>query len=152
MRQGAFCFFLFFLALSLTTTSCSKDNETITIDLSIPNGNLNVDRSGSLIAENGTPTKGKIELGQDTDNTSFLRFASDFTTELATGTVSVYFSTSATFTADPANGNPDLRLVGAVSGNGEQFFKLNESIPAKFTHVILWCNTASIPFGNAELK
>ena len=35
---------------------------------------------------------------------------------------------------------------------GETFIKLGSAIPANFTHVILWCGTASIPFGNARLN
>ncbi len=151
MKRDAFSFFLG-LFLVISTVSCSKDDDTVTIDSSLPNGTLTIDRSGSLTAENGTPTAGTVELGFDEQNTGFLRFANDFMTELATGTVSVYFSTSSVFTADPGNGNPDLLLVGAVQKNGEQFFRLNFEVPSDFTHVILWCNTASIPFGNAQIQ
>jgi len=152
MIRGIFSFAFLFLALTFVTTSCSKDDETITIDSSIPTGDYTVQRTGSLTAENGTPTTGTVELGQDDDNESFLHFSSNFTTQLATGTVSVYFSTSSVFTADPGNGNPDLMLVGAIQKNGDQYFKLNSSVPSNFTHVILWCNTAGIPFGNAPLQ
>ena len=153
MKRSIFSFSLIFLALTFVTTSCSDDDETtITIDSSVPNGELTVERTGSLIAENGTPTTGTVELGKDKDNNNFLRFDNNFTTQLATGTVTVYFSTSSVFTADPGNGNPDLILVGAVQQNGEQFFKLNSSVSSNFTHVILWCNTAGIPFGNAQLQ
>ena len=140
-----------FLAVSLIFTSCD-DDDPITIDSSQPNGSLTINRMGDFTAQNNTPTAGSAELGTDDDNENFLRFSTDFTTELGTGTVSVYFSTSDTFTADPMNGNPDLMLVGAVQGNGEQFFKLDQAVPSNFTHVILWCNTASIPFGNAALQ
>lgn len=151
MKSSVFSFFPVLIALMVIMASCGEA-ETITIDSSLPNGTLSIERSGSLTAENGTPTSGTVELGKDDDDVTFLRFANNFTTELGTGTVSVYFSTSSMFTADPGNGNPDLRLVGAVQGNGEQFFKLRSDVESKFTHVILWCNTASIPFGNAELQ
>jgi hypothetical protein len=32
------------------------------------------------------------------------------------------------------------------------YIRLAAAIPANFTHVILWCGTASIPFGNARLN
>jgi len=150
MTRGIISLATAFITLVLLSTGCSS--ETITIDSSLPNGTLSVARSGTFVAENGTPTAGAVELGTDEDGVDFLRFGGDFTTQLATGTVSVYFSTSEVFTADPANGNPDLILVGAVQGNGEQFFRLDEGVPGTFTHVILWCNTASIPFGNGELQ
>ncbi|MEO0471038.1 MAG: DM13 domain-containing protein [Bacteroidota bacterium] len=144
-------FSILLLVFVFAATSCSQE-EIITIDSSLPNGQLSVQRTGNLVAENSTPTTGVVELGVDDDNENFLRFGTDFTTELATGTVSVYFSTSEVFTADPANGNPDLLQVGSIRGNGEQFFKLDAPVPSNFTHVILWCNTASIPFGNAQLQ
>ena len=139
--------------LALSFTSCDDDDaEQIVIDSSLPNGSTNVLRSGSLVAQNGTPTSGNVEILTDTDGATFLRFADNFTTELGTGTVSIYFSTSDTFNPDPANGNPDLMLVGAVSNNGESFFKLNGSVASKYTHIILWCGSANIPFGNAQLQ
>jgi hypothetical protein len=133
-------------------TACSKDEKTVTVDSSQPDGAFTVARAGALTAQNGTPTTGTVELGTDSKGTPFLRFGPNFTTQLATGTVSIYFSTSMNFVANPGAGNPDLRLVGPVAKNGETFIKLNAAIPANFTHVILWCGTASIPFGNARLN
>ncbi|WP_367388367.1 DM13 domain-containing protein [Lewinella sp. LCG006] len=151
MKKGIIPFLMVFMSFTLIFSSCG-DEDPITIDSSQPNGALTIQRTGTFTAESNTPTTGTAELVTDSENTNFLRFGSDFTTELATGTVAVYFSTSATFTPDPGNGNPDLLLIGAVQSNGEQFFKLGQAIPSNFTHVILWCNTASIPFGNAPLQ
>ncbi|MFH4966390.1 DM13 domain-containing protein [Gaetbulibacter sp. M235] len=136
-------------------SSCSNnDSETITVevDSSLPIGAFTVAKQGTLTAESGTPTEGTVELGTDTNNTYFLHFASNFKTETATGTVAIYLSTSEVYTADPGNGNPDLKLIGSVTSNGERYIKLNGAPAAKFTHVILWCDTANIPFGNAELQ
>ncbi|MCB0546913.1 MAG: DM13 domain-containing protein [Phaeodactylibacter sp.] len=139
--------FVLFLA------SCNKEDEKIQIiDSSQPVGELTVLRSGTFVAQNGTPSAGAAALGTDEDGAYFLRFGSDFITELGTGTVTVYLSTSDTFMADPGNGNPDLRLAGIVDNNGESFFKLNGAIDAKFNYVILWCGSANIPFGYAQLQ
>lgn len=151
MKRFIFSPALLVLAILFVATSCD-DDDPVTIDSSQPNGSITVLRSGDLTAESGTPTAGTVEIVQDEDNEYFLHFGSDFMTELATGTVSIYFSTSSVFTADPGNGNPDLSLVGAVKSNGESYHKLDGAVSSDFTHVILWCNTASIPFGNAELK
>ena len=141
------------IALSLAFVSCDDDSSsTEIIDSAIPTGSFTASRSGSFTAQNGTPTAGMVAIGSDTDGENFLQFGSDFTTMLATGTVSVYFSTSDTFTPDPANGNPDLMLVGAISQNGESFIKLNGAVNSNFTHVILWCGSANIPFGYAMLQ
>lgn len=143
------------LSLFILATSCSNDDtETIieTVDSSLPNGTLVVSRSGTFVAESGTPTRGTAELGTDNDRVSFIRFTNNFTTELGTGTVGVFLSTSSVYVANPANGNPDLMLIGNVNSNGEKFIRLSAAPDAKYTHVILWCATANIPFGNAELR
>ncbi|MFK8056167.1 MAG: DM13 domain-containing protein [Saprospiraceae bacterium] len=140
-----------FLAV-FTFSNCDDDDTTLmTIDSSLPS-NFTADRTGSLTAENSTPTTGSVELGMDEDNRTFLRLGSDFTTEQATGTVTVYLSTSEVFTPSPMTGNPDLILVGALNTNGAQDFEISQTVPATFTHVILWCATANIPFGNALLQ
>ncbi|MBC74282.1 MAG: hypothetical protein CMH47_18845 [Muricauda sp.] len=136
---------------------CSDDDgetivETITIDTSLPVGALEVDRQGDLVAESGTPTQGTVQIATDSEGTNFVRFSDDFTTELGTGTVGIFLSTSSVYTPDPANGNPNLMLIGNVTGNGEMFIKLDAAPEAKYTHIILWCATANIPFGNAELQ
>jgi hypothetical protein len=151
MKRSILQISLILLAFAVITTSCSKDEE-VTIDSSLPSGTFTPDRSGSLTAESGTPTTGTVELGKDEDNANFLHFGSNFVTELGTGTVSIYMSTSAVFTASPGTGNPDLKLVGNISKNGDQYIKLSGAVSANFTHVILWCNTAGVPFGNARLN
>ncbi len=146
-------FLLFALISFVGFTGCDDDEATeVIVDSSLPQGTFTSQLRGDFVAQNNTPTSGTAELGTDEENTPFLRFDSAFNTDLGTGTVSVYFSTSETLVFDPANGNPDAMLVGPISGAGEQFFKLRNSIPAEFTHVILWCGSAGIPFGNAPLN
>lgn len=149
---------LLFIALllcsfSLTTTSCSdEDPITTVIDSARPVGDLTVSRTGSIVEQNNTGSQGLVELGQDDESNTFLRFGDDFQTALATGTVTVYLSTSEEYVPDPANGNPDLLLVGLAQSNGEQFYKIDRTVDAKFTHMLLWCASANVPFGYAELS
>ncbi len=140
-------------ALSLTLfISCSDDAETITLDSSQPSGTFTSSSSGSFVAQNDSGSAGTAELGKDSEGTQFLHFSNEFKTNQGTGTVTIYMSTSATFTASPGTGNPDLLLVGAVKTNGEKYFKIAPVAASKFTHVILWCGSANVTFGNAELK
>ena len=142
---------IFCCALALTLASCQKDNTT-TIDTAKPNGTFTTERQGTFTAENGTPTQGAASIGKDTDGKQWVRLGSDFKTELGTGTATVYLSTSATYTASPGTGNPDLRLVGIVGANGESYYKVATPVGATFTHVIIWCGSAGVPFGNAKLQ
>ncbi|MEQ9285589.1 MAG: DM13 domain-containing protein [Cyclobacteriaceae bacterium] len=133
--------------------ACGEDEPTIeTIDSSMPQGTFTSSKSGTFVEQNDTGSAGLAELGTDEDGTQFLHFGSNFMTNLGTGTVTVYLSTSDTYMADPGNGNPDLLLIAGVKNNGEQYFKLQPAAASKFTHVILWCGSANIPFGYAQLQ
>lgn len=141
---------------TLAMVSCEdEDPEVITetIDTSVPTGDLTVQQMGTFVASEFAPsTAGSVQVGTDTDNDVFMRLSDDFMTAVATGTVTVYFSTSENFVPDPMNGNPDLQLVGAIQQNGERFFKLDSAPGSQFTHVLLWCASANLPFGNAQLQ
>ena len=144
---------LLIFLLGVIGVSCNDDDpEVITIDPTRPEAPFSVSSMGNFVEQNGTGSTGTAELGTDADGVQFLRFANNFNTNLATGTVTVYFSTSMDFVPDPANGNPDLRLVGPVQQSGENFFRIEPALDSKFTHVILWCGSANIPFGYAELN
>lgn len=138
-------------AAALAFTACEKEKEVI-VNPTLPQGNFTVAKSGAFVEQNSTGSKGAAQLGTDEDGVQFLKFGPDFSTTFATGTVTVYLSTSMTFTPDPANGNPDLRLIGPVSKAGENYFRLDPAAASKFTHVILWCGSANIPFGYAALQ
>ena len=150
--------FLSTIFLSLSLLACNDDDDNQppqVIDSTQPVGAFSAQRSGTFVAENGTGSRGMAQLGTDTEGKQFLRFGSDFFTPLATGTVTVYLSTSSANlneVFDPANGNPNLILVGPVRREGESFFRVEPAAAARFTHVILWCGSAGIPFGNAALQ
>lgn len=143
---------ILFSLLSCWLLACQQDSETMTIDTRLPTGNFNSQRMGLFTEQNGTGTQGTASLGTDEDGRYFLSFSEDFQTNLATGTVTIFLSTSEMFQADPANGNPDLLLVGNVTSNGAGFYALDGPVPEQFTHVILWCASANIPFGYAPLQ
>lgn len=144
---------ILFLFVTLFSVSGCDDDEatTVTIDSSVPQG-FTVNRSGGFVAQNGTPTVGATELGTDENGAQWLRLSDDFVTEQGTGTVTVFLSTSDTYTASPSTGNPDLILAGGLTTNGEHFYQLTRTADADFTHVILWCASANIPFGVAEIQ
>ncbi|WP_339878929.1 DM13 domain-containing protein [uncultured Algoriphagus sp.] len=145
--------FLLFYVAFLGLVSCSDDNDPITIDSTKPTGALNVSRSGSFVDQNAAGSMGTAALGTDTQGKEFLQFSSDFDTALATGTVTVYLSTSANFMPDPANGNPDLLAIGPVRMAGENYFAIPTGVNTSiYTHVLLWCGSVGIPFGNAPLQ
>ncbi len=142
--------FLFIALLSvITLASCKEDAVTPTTTPTAtdqPVGAFTAQRTGSLVAQSGTPTKGIAQLGMDTKGTAFLKLGSDFTSDYHTGAVTLYMSKGATYAAST------VQLISGVSKNGEQYFKLSAVVSSDFTHLIVWCGSAKIPFGNAELK
>lgn len=133
-------------------TSCKKETTTVTADPTKPDGAFTVSKTGSLVAQNGTPTQGTIELGTDSKGVTFLHLGANFKTELGTGTATVYLSKTMTFSASPGSGNPDLKLAGIVAGNGEAWYKFTAAPSTTLGFVIIWCGTANIPFGNGKLN
>ena len=113
---------LFFALLSISSiallSSCEKEKEVI-IDSALPQGTFAAAKSGNFIEQNGTGSAGVAQLGTDENGTQFLKFGSDFTTNFATGTVTVYLSTSMDFMADPGNGNVSITPADV---NGEWVF------------------------------
>lgn len=143
---------LLIIASALLFAVACNDEKTITIDTSKPDGAYTAAKTGTFVEQNSAGSAGTAQLGTDSKGTQFLKFGPNYTTNFGTGTVSVYLSTSMTFMADPGNGNPDLKLVGPSLKAGETYFKIDPAAAEKFKYVILWCGTASIPFGYAELK
>ena len=77
------------------------------------------------------------------------KLGSDFTSSFHTGTVTVYLSSSKDLTLSEKE---SFQLVAVVNEPGEHYFKLANFPDSKFSHGILWCGAAAIPFGFAELK
>ena len=142
--------FVLFAGL-ITLSSCEKEVEVV-VDSTQPRGMFSAMRSGAFVEQNGTGSTGRAMIGTDENGDQFLRFDEQFNTQFATGTVTVYLSTSQEFTPDPGNGNPALRLIGPVRMRGENFFKISPTVDTRFSHVILWCGSANIPFGYAPLQ
>lgn len=140
-------------SLAFVSTSCEEDDVdpvTVTIDSSQPQGTITVSKSGTFIAQNDAPTQGMAELVQDESGAYFVSLSDDFTTQLATGTVSLFLAQQAAFKTGMPDGTQ--RAVGAINSNGAQSFKvvMPEGVGA-FTHVVLWCSTAGVQFGYAPL-
>lgn len=149
MKKIMILFYLTFLGL----VACTEDPEPVVIDPTKPQGNFNVLRMGNFTDQNGAGSTGSASLGTDEEGSEFLQFGNSFNTALATGTVTVFLSTSDTFMADPGNGNPDLLDLGVVRNSGTNYFLIPSGTSTdKFSHVILWCGSVGIPFGNAPLN
>ncbi len=138
------------VVLLMGVTSCKKAIEPE--NNSEPNGTFTATTTGTFTDQNDAGSAGTVSLGTDEEGFQFVEFGSDFTTNTATGTVTIYLSTSDTFTADPGNGNPDLFLVGGIKEGGAQYLKVDPTAASKYNHVILWCGSASVPFGYAPLN
>lgn len=148
MKKVLIIFYVAFLGL----VSCADDKDPAILDPTRPTGSFSVARSGNFLDQNSAGSMGTAALGSDSQGKEFLQFSPDFNTALATGTVTVYLSTSNTFMADPGNGNPNLLIVGPVRMAGENYFSIPSGInTTKYTHVLLWCGSVGIPFGNAPL-
>ncbi|GMQ31596.1 hypothetical protein [Algoriphagus confluentis] len=142
------------LLLSFILSSCGSDSATDT-DPSIPDnsqevsGTVQVIRGGNLTAQSSTNTRGMVDIVKDQQNRYFVRLSDSFTTKFSTGTVTVYLSTGQALNL---NSQGSFQLVSVVGKAGEHFFALPSKPDDKFTHGIIWCGAAGIPFGFAPLN
>lgn len=112
-------------------------------------GNVMAIKTGTLSPQSGTNTKGMIEIVSDDAGKYFLRLGKDFVSDFHTGTVTVYLSTTNKLKLSESG---SFQLVSVVNENGEHFFNLPNLPNSKFTHGIIWCGAAGIPFGNGEFN
>jgi hypothetical protein len=137
--------------LPILLFSCGENegNPTAPDDNGAVMGQIEVLKTGNLTAQSSTNTKGSVSLVKDKDGKFFIQLSDTFTTKFSTGTVTVYLSTSQNLSL--AN-SASFQLVSIVGKPGEQFFSLPGQPDSKFTHAIIWCGAAAIPFGFAPLN
>lgn len=147
--------FSILVALFLVAASCNK--ETIVQFSDQPVGTVTSLKTGTLARQNapGTPeTKGTLAIIQDSNSNQFVKLNSDFMSGFTTGTVTVYLAKSMEEINTQRNGGTtatNVQAIGFVQKNGEQYLKIAGSISG-FTHLVLYCETAEVNFGAAELN
>ena len=150
---------LFVALLAGGLTACSKDdNPTVQASTDGPSGTTTTLRTGTLTAENGTPTAGTVSIVRDANNAEWVSLADNFKSDFGTGTVAIYLAKTGgniksqrTKTDGSPNGAGNVLATGFVSKNGKQFLKL-PAASSPFSYVVVYCETVEINFGNAQLK
>lgn len=137
------------LMLLLILTSCSDNMEVLPANNVDVTGTFEIIKGGMLNSQSSTQTTGMVQVIQDDTGNYFIRLSENFNTKFSTGTVTVYLSTSASL---KLNETGSFQLIGIVNMPGEHFYELNEFPDEKFSHGIIWCGAAAIPFGNARLE
>ena len=134
--------------MALIFGACKKDDTTdIPNTSATPVGTFTVQRTGTFVHQNGSPTtSGTVQIGLDANGAQWLKFGADFVTETTSGAAIVAMSKSVTYSDNT------VTSVGSLSKKGEQYYKITTPLGNEFTHVIIWCAAAKIPFGNAPLK
>ena len=152
IRTATFSILAVFL---LVATSCKK--ETIIQFSDQPVGTVTNLKTGTIARQNapGTPdTKGTLSIIQDSNSNQFVKLNSDFMSGFATGTVTVYLAKTMEEIKVQRNGGAtatNVQAIGFVQKNGEQYLKIAGSISG-FTYLVLYCETAEVNFGAAQLK
>lgn len=149
--------YLLLISLLIFSSACTSPKDTDPIipdDISGASGSVKVTgvvevlKTGTFTSQSGANTKGMIDLVSDEGGSYYIKLGSDFTSSFHTGTVTVYLSTSKDLTLSEKE---SFQLVAVVNEPGEHYFKLANFPDSKFSHGILWCGAAAIPFGYASL-
>lgn len=114
-----------------------------------PTGIFSSARSGIFQEQNGYNAEGTAQLGSDETNVQWLRLAPDFNASLSTGAVTVYLSKNQNLSLGTSD---TFRRLDLVKTAGEHYYKLDPPVGNEFKFAILWCASAGVQFGNAELK
>ena len=159
MKNSIYSALLILLFFSLGACSSSEDTQPKVPDGTLgtpgnpatakPVGMVEVLRTGTFSSQSGSNTKGMIDLITDDGGSFFIKLGKDFNSSFHTGTVTIYLSTSSSLKLSEAS---SYQLVAVVNEGGEHYFKLPNFPDAKFSHGILWCGAAAIPFGFAALN
>lgn len=139
-----------FIMLASCDSESMKDADKMKpVDNVAVTGPITVVKTGSLTAQSSTNTLGMVQLVTNQEGKFFVRLTENFTTKFSTGTVTVYLSTSDKLQLSTSG---TFQLVSIVGKAGEHFFPLTTAPDSKFTHGIIWCGAAAIPFGFAPLN
>jgi hypothetical protein len=147
--KTSFNFLILFVALFVISCDNTNENPAAPDDNTAVAAPIEVLKTGTLTAQSSTNTKGMVSLVKDKDGKHFIQLSDSFTTKFSTGTVTVYLATSQTLSLSTAG---SFQLVSIVGKPGEQFFNLPGLPDSKFTHAIIWCGAAAIPFGFSPLN
>lgn len=142
---------IFPLFLLFTLPACQKEDAEPGDPADPPtlSGAFTAARSGVFQKQNGYNAEGTAQLGADEANAQWLRLAPDFNASLSTGAVTVYLSQNQNLALGAAG---TFQRVELVTKPGEHFYKIDPAVGDDFRFAILWCASASVQFGNAELK
>ena len=159
MKNPLFVNRLLICLLLLSSAACRESSMDSTPQpTNGPIGTTTALRAGTLKAENGTPTAGMVSVVRDANSDEYVSLADDFKSEFGTGTVAVYLAKSAaniksqrTKADGSPNGAGNVLAIGFLTKNGRQFLKL-PTASTGYSHLVLYCETIEINFGNAPLQ
>lgn len=135
---------------SAVLLACENISEEFSMDdIAQVTGQLEVIKSGSLTSQSGAGTRGSVQLVKDQAGKYYITLSENFMTKFSTETVTVYLSTSSSLRL---NESGSFQLLGLANKPGAHFFELPGNVDPKYTHGIIWCGAAAIPFGNALLE
>ncbi len=145
--------FMSLAVISVMLSSCKSDDPTTTFT-SDPVGAQTSLKTGTLVNVDGPGTSGTLAIVKDSQASEFVKLNSDFMSGFATGTVVVYLAKTSESIKIQRNGGTtatNVKAVGFVNSNGEHYLKLPSTFEG-YPYVILYCETAEVNFGYAQLN
>lgn len=146
------------LALAAAIVACGDDDDGPAAGSGGGNPSLTVIRSGVLANDGagGAPNaSGTVELGMDAGGGMFIRLGADFAQEMGPGDTQLILASSAdNVDAQRMRGDAVSPSLGTIPNgfSGAETYEIPSGTnPADFSHIIVWCPTAGVNFGAAEL-
>lgn len=143
---------IFGASLFLSLLACKKDDASPTTPPDGADklvGAFAAARSGNFQKQNGYNAEGTAQIGADEAGSQWLRLGPDFDASLSTGAVTIYLSQNQNLSL---NAPGSFLRVDLVTVAGEHFYKIEPAVTADFKFAVLWCASAGVQFGNAEMQ
>jgi hypothetical protein len=138
------------LLMLIALVSCQKDAvQGDPAESMMPVGTFSAARSGDFQKQNGYNAEGTAEIGTDEAGEQWFHLAPNFNASLSTGAVTVYLSTGQNLALGTEG---SFRKIDLVMVPGEHFYRVSPALGTEFKFAILWCASAGVQFGNAEMK
>ena len=123
--------------------------DTTRMDTTAMDTSTTILRKGAFQPQNNYVAEGTASLKRKADNSFKVVLDENFRTSFATGAVTMYLSKAQRLNL--SDQSSFIRLA-VINTNGSHTFDIEGSVSDDFTHVVIWCAPARIPFGFAALE
>lgn len=144
---------MFVLVMMIGVLSCKSDDPiTMASNSTTPPPSRTILKTGVFTGQNGYATSGGVDVVRDSSGAEFVVTKSDFRVSGGAGTITAWL-TDATGAGNLNSSSVKLQ-VGTINSGfaGVYAFPVQGAMASSYSHIVMFCQSARINFGNAPLQ